>query len=93
VAQHRELNTAQLEPWQRTIEVVTEDGRRRQMWSFADRHRDRADWEELVVDDWLTFRWRKSLLGSSSSIAAQVTQMIERNQPEAFQSWTSNLFL
>jgi hypothetical protein len=33
-----ELNTTQLERWQRTIEVVEEDGRRHQMRLFTDRH-------------------------------------------------------
>src|SRR4029450_6255542 len=33
-----ELNTTQLECWQRTIEVVEEDGRRHQMRLFSDRH-------------------------------------------------------
>jgi hypothetical protein len=33
-----ELNTTQLERWQRTIEVVQEDGRRHQMRLFSDRH-------------------------------------------------------
>ena len=35
-----ELNTTQLERWQRTIEVIEEDGRRHQMRLFADRHRE-----------------------------------------------------
>jgi transposase len=35
-----ELNTTQLERWQRTIEVVEEDGRRHQMRLFTDRHRE-----------------------------------------------------
>jgi hypothetical protein len=33
-----ELNTTQLERWQRTIEVVEEDGRRHQMRLFTNRH-------------------------------------------------------
>jgi hypothetical protein len=33
-----ELNSTQLERWQRTIEVVEEDGRRHQMRLFTDRH-------------------------------------------------------
>ena len=33
-----ELNTTQLERWQRTIEVVEEDGRRHQMRLLSDRH-------------------------------------------------------
>ena len=37
-----ELNTTQLERWQRTIEVVEEDGRRHQMRLFTDRHRESA---------------------------------------------------
>ena len=37
-----ELNTTQLERWQRTIEVIEEDGRRHQMRLFTDRHRERA---------------------------------------------------
>jgi hypothetical protein len=37
-----ELNTTQLERWQRTIEVVEEDGRRHQMRLFTDRHREPA---------------------------------------------------
>jgi transposase len=37
-----ELNTTQLERWQRTIEVVEEDGRRHQMRLFADRHGEPA---------------------------------------------------
>jgi transposase len=36
-----ELNTTQLERWQRTIEVVEEDGRRHQMRLFTDRHGER----------------------------------------------------
>ena len=36
-----ELNTTQLERWQRTIEVVEEDGRRHQMRLFIDRHGER----------------------------------------------------
>ena len=36
-----ELNTTQLERWQRTIEVVEEDGRRYQMRLFSDRHGER----------------------------------------------------
>jgi transposase len=36
-----ELNTTQLERWQRTIEVVEEDGRRHQMRLFTDRHAER----------------------------------------------------
>ena len=35
-----ELNTTQLERWQRTIEVVEEDGRRHQMRLFGDRNRE-----------------------------------------------------
>jgi transposase len=35
-----ELNTTQLERWQRTIEVVEEDGRRHQMRLFSDRDRE-----------------------------------------------------
>lgn len=35
-----ELNTTQLERWQRTIEVVEEDGRRHQMRLFTDGHRE-----------------------------------------------------
>jgi len=35
-----ELNTTQLESWQRTIEVVEEDGRRHQMRLFTDRHKE-----------------------------------------------------
>ena len=35
-----ELNTTQLERWQRTIEVIEEDGGRHQMRLFADRHRE-----------------------------------------------------
>jgi hypothetical protein len=35
-----ELNTTQLERWQRTIEVIEEDGRRHQMRLFTDRHRE-----------------------------------------------------
>jgi len=37
-----ELNTTQLERWQRTIEVIEEDGRRHQMRLFTDRHRESA---------------------------------------------------
>jgi transposase len=37
-----ELNTTQLERWQRTIEVVQEDGRRHQMRLFSDRHAEVA---------------------------------------------------
>ena len=37
-----ELNTTQLERWQRTIEVVEEDGRRYQMRLFTDRHGERT---------------------------------------------------
>lgn len=37
-----ELNTTQLERWQRTIEVIEEDGRRHPMRLFTDRHRERA---------------------------------------------------
>jgi hypothetical protein len=36
-----ELNTTQLERWQRTIEVVEENGRRHQMRLFTDRHGER----------------------------------------------------
>jgi len=36
-----ELNTTQLERWQRTIEVVEEDGRRHQMRLFTDRDTER----------------------------------------------------
>jgi transposase len=36
-----ELNTTQLEGWQRTIEVVEEDGRRHQMRLFTDQHAER----------------------------------------------------
>jgi hypothetical protein len=35
-----ELNTTQLESWQRSIEVVEEDGRRHQMRLFTDRHKE-----------------------------------------------------
>jgi hypothetical protein len=37
-----ELNTTQLERWQRTIEVIEEDGRRHQMRLFTDWHGERA---------------------------------------------------
>ena len=37
-----ELNTTQLERWQRTIEVVEEDGRRYQMRLFTEGHGERA---------------------------------------------------
>jgi hypothetical protein len=37
----RAANTTQFERWQRTIEVVEEDGRRHQMRLFTDRHGDR----------------------------------------------------
>jgi hypothetical protein len=35
-----ELNTTQLESWQRTIEMVEEDGRRHQMRLFTDWHKE-----------------------------------------------------
>jgi hypothetical protein len=38
-----ELNTTQLERWQRTIEVVEEDGRRHQMRLFTDRHTEQKE--------------------------------------------------
>jgi hypothetical protein len=37
-----ELNTTELERWQRTIEVVEEDGRRHQMRLFTDRHSEQT---------------------------------------------------
>jgi hypothetical protein len=37
-----ELNTTQLERWQRTIEVIEEDGRRHQMRLFSDRDMEPA---------------------------------------------------
>src|SRR5262249_41484153 len=40
-----ELNTTQLESWQRRIELVAEDGRRHQMRLFTDR-----DKEELAAE-------------------------------------------
>lgn len=41
-----ELNTTQLERWQRTIEVVEEDGRRHQMRLFTDRH---GEWKAAAA--------------------------------------------
>ena len=43
-----ELNTTQLERWQRTIEVIEEDGGRHQMRLFADRHRE---WDAAVAPE------------------------------------------
>jgi hypothetical protein len=52
------LNTTQLERWQRTIEVVEEDGRRHQMRLFSDRHGERKaagapeDVAEVLLSAW-----------------------------------------
>jgi transposase len=43
-----ELNTTQLERWQRTIEVVKEDGRRHQMRLFGDRD---AEWRAAAAPE------------------------------------------
>jgi transposase len=59
-----ELNTTQLERWQRTIEVVEEDGRRHQMRLFTDRHAERRaaapeDVAEVVLSSLVVRRPRQ----------------------------------
>jgi hypothetical protein len=58
----RAANTTQFERWQRTIEVVEEDGRRHQMRLFTDRHGERKatvapqDVAEVFLSS-LVLRW------------------------------------
>jgi transposase len=60
-----ELNTTQLERWQRTIEVVEEDGRRHQMRLFTDRQGERRaaavpeDVAEVVLSSLMVRRPRQ----------------------------------
>ncbi len=58
-----ELNTTQVERWQRTIETVHEDGKRHQMRLFTDRERsvpvDQEDVAEVVLSSLLLRRPRE----------------------------------